>query len=195
MTIPVYIVDEEIQAIERLEYLFHTFMKEDIEVVGKAIKPIEALDEIWELKPQIVFADIEMPGMTGLELAKTVNASGFEGKIVFVTAYNQYSVKAIRANAFDYLIKPIDIDELRNCIERFKKKVLERFNGDIIGHYKLSEREYDIIKLLAEGMSSSEIGDKLFLSHHTVETHRRNILAKTGVKNTVELINLLRNSN
>lgn len=193
MAIPVYIIDEELQAIERLEYLCHTFLKGEVVIVGKSMKPKEALDEIWELKPQIVFADIEMPGMSGLELAKTINASGFEGKIVFVTAYNQYLVKAIRAEAFDYLIKPVDIDELRNCVGRFKKHTLDKFNGFVIKHYGLSDREYDVVKLLAQGLSSNEIGEKLFLSHHTVETHRRNILAKTGVKNTVELINLLRN--
>lgn len=193
MAIPVYIIDEEMQAIERLEYLFHAFLEEEVVVVGKATKPKEALDEIWVLKPQIVFVDVEMPGMSGLELAKTINASGFEGKIVFVTAYNQYSVKAIRAGAFDYLIKPVDIDELRNCVDRFKKHTLQKFNGNIIKHYGLSDREYDIVKLLAKGLSSSEIGDKLFLSHHTVETHRRNILTKTGAKNTVELMNLLYN--
>lgn len=192
MKITTYIVDDETPARERMEYLINTFLSDDVVIVGKSESPNVALKEIPILNPDIAFLDVEMSGTSGLELAGKLNAKGFKGKIIFVTAYGHYSIKAIRAGAFDYLLKPVDVDELKNSIERFKAKTNIQFNPDAILNFELSEREMELIGYLAKGLSSEEIAEQMFLSKHTVDTHRRNILLKTGARNTVELLNLLR---
>lgn len=132
MPITYYIVDDENTARERLIYLIKHFLKGELEIIGQAGKVQEALHQIPKLLPEISFLDIEMPGMTGLELAQQLQAKGYRGKIIFVTAFSHYSVKAIRANAFDYILKPIDVDELKLAIKRFKSKAERQFNPDFI---------------------------------------------------------------
>jgi len=191
MPITTYIVDDEAPARERLIYLIEHFLKRELEIIGQSGNPEEALIKIPELSPELVFLDVEMPGMTGLDLAGQLAAKGYKGKIIFVTAHDHYSIKAIRANAFDYLLKPVDVDELKQATERLTKTE-QMFNVAAIKRFDLSEREMEIITHLSKGMSSQEIANEMFLSRHTIDTHRRNIHTKTGTRNTVELLNLLR---
>jgi len=176
---------------ERMEYLINSFFGSELKIIGKSSLPESALEEIPKLKPDIAFLDVEMPGMTGLELAGQLKAKGFKGKVVFVTAFDHYSVKALRANAFDYLVKPVDVDELKQCLNRFNRTPEKKFDEAVIKNFDLSKREMEIISHLAKGLSSKEVAAEMFLSRHTVDTHRRNIHTKTGTRNTVELINLL----
>ena len=90
------------------------------------------------------------------------------------------------------MIKPIDVDELKKCLERYKNQTGGGFNPKIISEYELSEREMELIEPLSKGLSSEEAAGKMFLSRHTLDTHRRNIHTKTGTRNVVELLNLLR---
>ncbi|HEY0954168.1 MAG TPA: LytTR family DNA-binding domain-containing protein [Roseateles sp.] len=89
----------------------------ELEIVRIAAHGIEAADAIAELQPDVAFLDIQMPGMTGLEVAQ-----GIEGgtRVVFVTAYDQYAVDAFEARAVDYLLKPLKADRLARCIERLR---------------------------------------------------------------------------
>lgn len=190
--ITTYIVDDESPARKRLIYLLDHFLKNELEVIGQSGNPNEALKQIPKLSPELLFLDVEMPGMTGLELAQQLQAKAYKGKIVFVTAFNHYSVKAIRANAFDYILKPVDVDELKQTIVRIKTKTNQQFNPDVIKNFELTEREVELITYLSKGLSSEEIAAEMFLSRHTIDTHRRNILVKTGARNTIELLNLLR---
>ncbi|MDY0101852.1 MAG: response regulator transcription factor [Lentimicrobium sp.] len=192
MPITTYILDDEVPARERLAYLITRFFNAEFELKGQSGQPTEAIDQILALSPQVLFLDVEMPGMTGLEVSGELYAKGFKGKIVFVTAFDHYAIKAIRANAFDYILKPVDVDELKLVIERFQSQEEKQFNTAIIENFELSEREIELITHLSKGLSSEEIANEMFLSRHTVDTHRRNIHTKTGTKNTVELLNLLR---
>ncbi len=119
-----------------------------------------------------------MPGKTGLEIAEELNKNVLHTKIIFVSSYDHYAIKAIKNHAFDYLLKPVDMDDLKATIERFKAQTLSHLN----------RREYKVISLIAKGLSSKEIGEILHISHHTVDTYRRNILEKTECKNAAELI-------
>ncbi|WP_270568001.1 response regulator [Clostridium beijerinckii] len=84
--------------------------------------PHEALDNIKRFKPDVLFLDIEMPEINGLQFAEIVNSIEYDCEIVFITAYNQYAINAFRVNAIDYLLKPIIVEELYSSIERVKKR-------------------------------------------------------------------------
>ena len=87
-----------------------------VEVAGEAAMAEEGIEVIRRLQPQIVFLDIEMPGMNGFEMLKAIDQQNFH--LIFTTAYDQYALKAFRFAAFDYLLKPVDIEELRQAVSR-----------------------------------------------------------------------------
>ncbi|MGB5243192.1 MAG: response regulator transcription factor [Lutimonas sp.] len=170
------LIDDDPRAINRMKVLLSNFT--EIELLGETTEPEEGIDLVLRAKPDLVFLDVEMPGKSGLEVAGLLNRSQFSGKIIFVSSYDHYAIPAIKNDAFDYLLKPVSIDDLKSSIERFKGKI----------NLSLSKKEIEVVRLLAEGMNSNEIAGVLDLSRHTVDTHRRNILEKTECKNTAELI-------
>ncbi|MFY0591963.1 LytR/AlgR family response regulator transcription factor [Roseivirga sp.] len=93
---------------------------DEIEVVGQALNGRDGLTLIEEKRPGLVFLDVEMTDMTGFELLSSISDIHF--KTIFITSYGHYAIKAIRFNALDYLLKPIDLEELRNAIRRFKEQ-------------------------------------------------------------------------
>ena len=192
MAISCFIVDDSIAGRDRISTLLNSFFAEDTTIIGESSSSSSAFKEILTKAPDLAFLDVEMPKMTGLELAEKLYDHGYKGKRVFVTGHLQYSVKAIRANAFDYLVKPVDVDELKQCLERLKLSFGGDFNKKMISSFDLSEREEELIPHLSKGLSSTEIAKEMKLSRHTVDTHRRNIHTKTGTRNVVELLNLLR---
>lgn len=103
------------------EHICRLLKKANIDVRG-CIKAKEAFENINTFKPDVLFLDIEMPEMSGLELAEKAFANGYDGEIVFTTAYNQYAVEAFKVNALDYLLKPIMPEELERSLERVKKR-------------------------------------------------------------------------
>ena len=175
-SIKVVIIDDEMPAITRMKVLLKNFP--EVEIAGLFQDPQAALLSVLDDAPDLIFLDIEMPGMTGIEFASEVNRNHIDSKIVFISSHDQYALNAIREEAFDYLLKPVSIDELKRCLIRFQSKVQS----------KLSKRELEIIKLMSEGNNSQKVAEKLFISRHTVDTYRRDILAKTGCKNSAELI-------
>lgn len=177
------IVDDEKLALNRLADLVKLF--DHIEVISKEYNPVTAIESIVKLKPDVVFLDVEMPGMTGFGLIEKVRNCFVFPKFIMVTAFSQYAIKAIKKEAFDFLIKPVDIDDLRDCLERYDQK---QNHFPHIENSKLSEREKEIAKLLCKGKTSQKIADEIFISKHTVDTHRRKILEKLGIKSTVELL-------
>ena len=113
------IIDDEIAAIENLQILLGKFCKE-IEVVGTSSSANQAFEIINNENPELVFLDIEMPHVNGFELlSKFKNPSFF---VIFTTAYNRYAIQAIKFSALDYLLKPIDIDELILAVSKAKEK-------------------------------------------------------------------------
>jgi len=192
MPLNCYIVDDESAARERLEYLINNFLGSELNILGNSNDPGKSQDDIISLNPDLIFLDVEMPGMTGLELAESLRTKGYKGNIIFVSAYGHYAIKALRFKAFDYLLKPVDVDELKSAINRIKEERSRLFNPTITKNYELSDREIELVSLLAQGLSSEEIAKEMYLSRHTVDTHRRNIHNKTGTRNSVELLNLLK---
>jgi two-component system, LytTR family, response regulator len=115
--IRVLIVDDEAPARERLKRLLETF--KEIEILGEASNGLEALKLNNELKPDVLFLDIEMPELNGLETADAIDIGG--PIIVFVTAYDEHALRAFETNSVDYLVKPIATKRLAQTIEKLKK--------------------------------------------------------------------------
>lgn len=112
------VVDDEIFT---AEHVCRLLRNSKVEVLGYYTNPIEALKKVNILKPDIIFLDIEMPEMNGLELAKRANSDGYKGEIVFFTAYKQYAMEAFSVSALGYLLKPVMDEELRKVVERARK--------------------------------------------------------------------------
>lgn len=129
------IVDDEKHCREVLEHLLGKYCSE-VRVVGNCANGLEALELFKTQSPDILFLDIEMPGMNGFELLEHCPQGDFE--IIFTTAYNEYAIKAIKHSALDYLLKPIDKDELKLAVQRAK---------DHKAH-KPSERIQDLLERL-----------------------------------------------
>lgn len=111
------IVDDEPAAISNLKWEIENFCK-NIEVVDSFTSPVEAISGINYLKPDCVFLDIEMPEKDGFTLLSELKFKKFQ--LIITTAYENYALQAFKENAIDYLLKPIDTDELRNAVEKIK---------------------------------------------------------------------------
>ncbi len=110
------LVDDEDLARSRLKSLLRAF--EDIEIIGEAADGEQAMERIQELKPDLVFLDIQMPGCSGTEVAQSLAAP--EPKIIFCTAYDQYALEAFELSALDYLLKPVTRARLAKAIEKVR---------------------------------------------------------------------------
>lgn len=118
------LVDDELSA---LTYLERVLLKiDDVTIVGKYINPYEAIAQVKHDKPDIVFLDIEMPGISGIEVAESIQSSFPEAHIIFITAYDEFAVKAFELNAVDYILKPIKPDRLHKTLQRVSKSNKQR---------------------------------------------------------------------
>ncbi len=147
----------------------------------------------------LVLLDINMPDINGIELAQKLKQEYSHLKIIFLTSHNTPSIviKALRIKPEGYLLKNTDKIELNSAI----LKVIEggRYYSNLINQIKistkpytttiaLSKRENEVLQLISEEKTTKEIAEKLFVSVNTIETHRKNLIRKTGVKNVVGLI-------
>ncbi len=187
------LIDDEQEALDRLESLLIKF--DFVNILSKIDIPEEAAEEIIKQKPNLVFIDVEMPRKTGFDIIKEVREQNRNPKFIFVTGYNQYAIKAIRAEAFDFLVKPVDIDELRDALDRlYETNIKNEANGlsnQFMKKYSLTDREVEILNYLISGKSSKQIADELFITKHTVDAHRKHILEKTKFNSTAELVGFL----
>lgn len=175
----VILIDDEPDAIESLSIMLKEFA-EGINIVGTASSAIEGIKLINTKKPDLVFLDIEMPHASGFDVLEGVVKRNFQ--VIFTTAYDHYAIKAIKANAIDYLMKPIDIDELNkailkakdqinqsasltntNLLNTLKEKEIRRIPICVNGNYVLIEIE-DIQYIKSQG-AYSEVNtfDKVYL--------------------------------
>ena len=115
------VVDDEQLAREELCYLLGRL--DGVEVVAQAGNGIEAIRIIDEHNPDVVMLDVQMPGLTGFEVARRLLHSGVESQIVFVTAYDQHAIEAFDVNAVDYLLKPVEPSRLATAVERVRKRI------------------------------------------------------------------------
>lgn len=154
------LVDDELPAIDELKYLLSTFP--DIQIIGTAGNSKKAVDLIKSSKPDLVFLDIQMPGKDGFHVLSEVMEDSSAPLIIFITAYDEYAIKAFEENAVDYLLKPIHVDRLLKSIERVRKLIKENKDAE--------ESSVYLQKLLAGvGLSSG-------ISRISVEHSGRNIL-------------------
>ena len=184
-----FLIDDEYEALDRLENLIEKI--ECLYLKGKTTDPDEAIDLVVKLHPEIIFLDIVMFQKTGFEVIDEIRENGIHPYFIFVTGDDSYTIHAIKKQVFDYLLKPVDIVELKETVSRYlSKRVL---NTNTLNFLKcsfkhLSSKEKEIMEHLIEGKTSREISKTTNICKNTVDTHRRNILEKTGLTNTNELI-------
>ncbi len=120
------IIDDEEMSRRTLQTLLTNYCPE-VEILGEAASAKEAYDLIQKEQPTLVFLDIEMPHGTGFDLLNLFPSINFE--VIFVTAFDQYAIKAIKFCALDYLLKPIDVEELKTAVQKVSKKLVQPFSS------------------------------------------------------------------
>ncbi len=115
------VVDDEQLAREELCYLLGRL--DGVEVVAQAGNGLEALKVIEEQNPDVVMLDVQMPGLTGFEVARRLLRTGVESQLVFVTAYDRHAIEAFDVNAVDYLLKPVEPGRLATAVERARRRI------------------------------------------------------------------------
>ncbi len=120
------IIDDEPSAINVLSLLLKKKCKEDVEVIATSTSPEEGRALIVQQQPDLVFLDIEMPGMTGVDLLRSFENPGF--RVIFVTAYDAYAVEAFRLSAVDYLLKPVEGNDIVRAVNKIKTDIIKNQN-------------------------------------------------------------------
>ncbi|MDW3195916.1 MAG: response regulator transcription factor [Cytophagales bacterium] len=202
--INILIVDDHQLFAEGLKSMFNP--KDEITVVGQTTNGYEVPKLLNELEVDVVLMDIDMPQIDGIATLELMKKEGFDLPVLMLTMHQslKYIRKALEKGAQGYILKAASKKEVVDAIETvnqrknyFHEKVSEQvfdyFRGKRSNDttaQELSTRELEIVKCLAEGLNSKQVGEKLFISQQTVRTHRRNIMHKLHVKTTGELIRL-----
>lgn len=177
----------------------------DVEVIAEAEDGKEATEKTKKLKPDVLLIDIGMPHMNGIEATRVLKKDMPELKIIAVSMHSdrQFVKGILEAGADGYLLKNCTYRQLIDAIQSVKsgKKYLSDDITEMIikgyldpnqteteSYTELSEREMEILKLYAEGKSTREISEKLFISVKTVGTHKQHILEKLGLKTNADLV-------
>jgi two-component system, NarL family, response regulator DesR len=170
----------------------------DIKVVGKAGNGQEALETVLQEQPDVLVTDIEMPLMTGLELAQAVKEKKLATKVVIVTTFARagYLRRALDAGVVGYLLKDAPAKELADALRRVHgggRAIDPNLATEAWGESDpLTERERSVLRLAGEGKTSGEIADLLNLSEGTVRNYLSEAISKLGVNNRVEAARLAR---
>ncbi len=178
----------------------------DIELVGEAATGAEAIQRVKDLQPNIVLMDVSMPVMDGLEAAKRIHRECPRTKVLVLTQYEDrdWVFRMIDAGASGFISKVAASSELASAIrsvyqgdsylspsvakflvEDYQNKAVETASSS---YEQLTERERQVLKLVAEGHSTKKIADLMFISPKTVEGHKTKLMAKLGVHDRVELV-------
>jgi DNA-binding NarL/FixJ family response regulator len=175
--------------------------KSNMHIVGEASDGREAIKVSSKLMPDVIVMDVAMPGMNGVEAAKQIHKAQPDIKIIGLSMHSgkQFIQGMFKAGAFGYLLKDGDADELLTAIttvvqnkKYLSKDINQEFlsmlkSGEDIVKSHLSSREKEVLQLIAEGNSSKEIGEILFLSSKTIDVHRNNIMRKIDLHTIPEL--------
>ncbi|GLB32328.1 hypothetical protein LAD12857_42510 [Lacrimispora amygdalina] len=185
-----------------------------MQVSGKYMNPIQALEDAASLSPQVAFIDIEMPEMDGLSFAEKLLEIQPEVMVVFVTGWNHYAVKAFELNALDYVMKPIKEERFLKLAEKIHTEIIRKeqlsYAELILSLYgkpqispvikrlpdiSLNERETQVLTLLSEGLTQREIAERLYLSVSSVKKYLSSIYSKLSVNNKLSAVQKARESN
>ncbi|GHF25597.1 MULTISPECIES: response regulator [Streptomyces] len=205
MTIRVLIVDDQMMVREGFSVLLNA--QPDIEVVGEAVDGREAVAKVAELGPDVVLMDIRMPGMNGLEATREIVAADGDAKVLVLTTFDldEYVYQALRAGASGFLLKDASARQLADGVRvvadgeallapTVTKRLIQEFSRlgapktapaqERIGD--LTERETEVLVLVAQGRSNSEIAGHLVVAESTVKTHVSRILVKLGLRDRTQ---------
>ena len=207
MTIKVLLVDDEALLRTGLRMILES--QDDIEVVGEADDGGPAVDAVLRLNPHVVLMDIRMKSMDGITATKTILAqTGARAKIVVLTTFDadEHVYEALRAGATAFLLKDASPEQLvdavrvaargdallhpvvtRRLISDFARRPPRR-DGPPPELEELTERELEVLRLVAAGLSNAEIAREIFLSEATVKTHVAHFLAKLGLRDRVQAV-------
>ncbi len=176
----------------------------NVEVIGEAENGKEFLAMLNSHKPDVVFIDIKMPIMNGIE-ATEIATNRFPGiKIIALSMFGEeeYLHKIINAGAKGFLLKNSSISEIERAVNLVYNGK-NCYSDDLLGYFtskfinkkskqddfiRLTNRELEVLELVAKGLSNAEIADALFISKRTVDGHKANLISKTGSKNVVDLL-------
>jgi two-component system response regulator NreC len=180
--------------------------KADIQVVGEAEDGREAIDKVMALSPDVVLMDITMPRLNGLEATRQIKKMFPQIKILALTMYTneEYILQILQAGASGYVIKQAAPAELLSAIHAvyrgdsflspsISKTIIDEYlkhsaPNAPVEHEKLTDREREVLQLIAEGYSNREIADKLQVSIKTVGVHRTNLMEKLEIHNVTDLV-------
>ncbi|REJ10928.1 response regulator [Halobacillus trueperi] len=197
MKIRVMLVDDHLVVLRGLKFFLNT--QEDIEVIGEVENGEKALNAYKEWNPDVVLMDLMMPVMDGVEATKKLRAAHPEAKVVVLTSYSDqdHVIPALQAGAVGYQLKDVDPDELVKTIRAaFKgEKLLHPKATNLLleqmsnggekkepgVHFKLTNREKDVLYQITLGKSNKEIASDLYITEKTVKTHVSNLLSKLQV--------------
>jgi DNA-binding NarL/FixJ family response regulator len=202
--IKIIIADDHQLFIDGIKSLVKTM--KNMEIVAEVNNGKELLEVLEKKTCDIVLMDINMPEMDGIEATKLVKTKHPLLKILMLTMFSSrdYIEKLLRAGADGYILKNTGKAELQEAIETlmngesyFSKEVTERIMEGLQKKknmekstylVELTEREIDVLKLIVQEFTTAEIAEKLFISTHTVETHRKNLISKLNVRNIAGLV-------
>lgn len=203
MTVRLLLVDDHELIRDGLRSILES--EQDFQVVGAAASGREALSLARQVPADVVLMDIAMKDLNGIEATRLLRAEQPQIKVLALSGHSDpsYVKKILDAGAAGYVLKANAFDELRRAVRAVyqgKKylcpdvtsAIVAASNGDLPGastadDQSLSSREREVLQLLAEGLTSPQIGKRLFVATSTVETHRRNLIRKLGIHGVAEL--------
>ena len=205
MTVRVVIADD--QALVRTGFRAIVSHEPDLDVVGEAGDGRAAVEQVRLHRPDVVLMDIRMPGMDGLDATRTLTDAGSNCRVLILTTFDldEYVFAALRAGASGFLLKDAPADQLLTAIRviaagdaLIAPSVTRRLIAEFAHQptptdqpaqlASLTPRERDVLRLLARGMSNSEIAGALFLGDATIKTHVSRILTKLGLRDRVQAV-------
>ena len=182
----------------------------DLTIIGHVYHSREAVEQVREHQPDVLIIDFNMPHINGLDLTRQLIAQLGPQRILILSMYgeNRYIDDFRKAGALGYMLKTSTKEELLTAIRSvaqntpyFDPKLADatQFSNHaddvFLKKYKLSPREVEIIRLIKAGLSSPQIAEKISLSQHTIDTHRKNIYAKLGINTVVDLVRFATETN
>ena len=202
MPIKVLLVDDHKIVRQGVRAYLHTL--KDIQVTAEADSGEAAIAAVEQHKPDVVLMDLEMPGdLDGIAATRQIRKLRPETQVIVVTSHHQdeYIFPAVRAGAISYLLKDVEPDELAAAIRkaaqgeavldsRVASRIVQELQGlrkdDVNPFTELSEREFDVLRLIAAGKSNAEIAETLVIGESTVKTHIGNILKKLHLEDRTQ---------